>query len=398
MQFVVISTLDTTEDLVEVVERKGLGHPDTICDALAETLSRNLCREYLGRCGRILHHNVDKALLCGGRAAPAFRGGTVLAPITIYMAGRATTRIANEEIRIKEIAVEGSRYWLRENLHALDAEHHIEIHELIQPGSQDLQGLFSRRGDQLVPLANDTSIGVGYAPMTPLERLVLSAEQRINNRDRDRPHPAWGEDVKIMGVRRGNTVSLMVACAMIGRHLANIDDYLSEKAAVANMLRELATKHEFAGCEVTVNAADDPAAGSIYLTVTGTSAESGDDGQVGRGNRVNGLITPGRPMSLEAAAGKNPVSHVGKIYNVLASDICKTLVAETPEIAAAHCLMVSQIGSPISSPAIVQIKVATRDKAPAEQFRDRIEEITAAQLASAPKRIDDFIAGRIDVF
>ena len=225
--------------------------------------------------------------------------------------------------------IEGSRCWLRENLHALDAEHHVEIRELIQPGSQDLQGLFSRQGDQQMPLANDTSIGVGYAPMTSLERLVLSAEQRINNRERDRTHPAWGEDVKIMGVRRDNTVSLTVACA--------------------------------------------------------------------RGNRVNGLITPGRPMSLEAAAGKNPVSHVGKIYNVLATDICKALVAETPEIAA-HCLMVSQIGSPISTPAIVQIKVATRDKAPAEQFRDRIEEITAAQLVSAPKRIDDFIAGQIDVF
>src|SRR6516165_1869616 len=134
MDVLIISQLEAADETIEIVEHKGLGHPDTICDALAETLSRNLCREYRSRFGEILHHNVDKALLCGGRAVPAFRGGAVLAPITIYMAGRATTRIANEEIRIEEIVVEGSRCWLRENLHALDNEHHVEIHALIQPG------------------------------------------------------------------------------------------------------------------------------------------------------------------------------------------------------------------------------------------------------------------------
>ncbi len=67
MRDLVLSPLATSDD-VEVVERKGAGHPDTICDALAETLSRNLCREYQSRFGYILHHNVDKALLCGGRA------------------------------------------------------------------------------------------------------------------------------------------------------------------------------------------------------------------------------------------------------------------------------------------------------------------------------------------
>ena len=68
-----------------------------------------------------------------------------------------------------------------------------------------------------------------------------------------------------------------------------------------------------------VNALDDPKASDesgIYLTVTGLSAEQGDDGEVGRGNRVNGLITPSRAMSLEAAAGKNAVAHVGKLYNL----------------------------------------------------------------------------------
>ena len=328
MQFLDISALDTTGDIIEVVERKGLGHPDTICDALAETLSQNLCREYRRRFGQIFHHNVDKALLCGGRAKPAFGGGSVLAPITVYLAGRATANVGNEIVKIKDIAIDGSRSWLRRNLHALDAERHVNIHELIEPGSQDLQELFARRNQQDVPLANDTSIGVGFAPMTPLERLVLSLERRINARERNRP--AWGEDIKVMGVRRSDTVRLTIACAMIGQYLTGIDDYLAQKTAIQKIADELSLQHGFTAAHVAVNAADEPSAGAIYLTVTGTSAEAGDDGQVGRGNRVNGLITPGRPMSLEAAAGKNPVTHVGKIYNVLARKICETLVTTVP--------------------------------------------------------------------
>jgi S-adenosylmethionine synthetase len=394
----VVSPLHIADNAVEVVERKGLGHPDTICDALAETLSRNLCREYRERFGEILHYNVDKALLCGGRAAPAFSGGVMLDPIAIYLAGRATTEVGSEFIPIKEIAVEGSIAWLRANLHALDPERHVHIDALVQPGSQDLQELFSRRDERKVPLANDTSIGVGYAPMSALELLVLAVEKHINGRDRSHDHLAWGEDVKVMGVRRGNEVDLTIACAMIGRYLAHIDDYLAEKVAVERVVRGLASQHGFPTCEVSVNAADDLAAGITYLTVTGTSAEAGDDGQVGRGNRANGLITPCRPMSLEAAAGKNPATHVGKIYNVVARDIAETLVATLPEIAAAQCLMVSQIGSPVTKPAMIEIKLATRDKFPVAGLEPQVTEIAADCLASVPKLVEEFIAGTIAVF
>src|SRR6266700_1753833 len=215
---VVISPLQSTDD-VEIVERKGIGHPDTICDALAETLSRNLCQEYQRRFGEILHHNVDKALLCGGRAAAAFGGGYIVTPINLYLAGRAITEVGNEVIPIKEIAVEGSRAWLKANLHALDPDRHVRIEALVQQGSQDLQSLFSRGGAQSIPLANDTSFGVGHAPLSALERCVLSIEQRLHGRDRGQDRPAWGEDIKIMAVRNGGRVTLTIACAMIGRFL-----------------------------------------------------------------------------------------------------------------------------------------------------------------------------------
>ncbi len=397
METFVISPLGVADDSIEVVERKGLGHPDTICDALAETLSRNLCREYRQRFGTILHHNVDKALLAGGQAEPAFGGGRVVVPISIYLAGRATAQIGKDIVPITEIAIEGSRKWLHANLHALDAERHVRIYNLIQPGSYDLQALFSRRPEFAIPLANDTSIGVGYAPMSPLERLVLAVEKRINGRNRDQ-HPAWGEDVKVMAVRNGDAVHLTIACAMIGRHLSHLDDYLAEKTAIKELVEALVEQHGLRTSEALINSADDPSVGVVYLTVTGTSAESGDDGQVGRGNRVNGVIAPGRPMSLEAAAGKNPVTHVGKIYNVLARVIAETLTREISGVAAAQCLLVSRIGAPVTSPALVHLKLRTGDGRPPDQLRRRAEEIAIDCLSRIPKLIDDFVDGKIGVF
>ena len=327
-----------------------------------------------------------------------FGGGTVTRPIDIYLAGRAICRVGTEIIPVGQIAADSARAWLRANLHALDAERHVRIHDLIRPGSQDLQMLFARREGRDMALANDTSVGVGHAPLSPLERLVLAVEKRINGRDRAGDNPAWGEDIKVMGIRCGDRVQLTVSCAMIGRYLANMDDYLGQKAALEKLVHGIAAEHGFAECEVAVNAADDVATGSVYLTVTGTSAEAGDDGQVGRGNRVNGLITPCRHMSLEAAAGKNPVTHVGKIYNVVARDIAEALVATVPEIARAQCLMLSSIGAPVSEPAIMHIKLATRNGAPADGLRTRVEEVAADRLASIPGLVDAFVAGTIELF
>jgi S-adenosylmethionine synthetase len=394
---VILSRLEPIGD-VEIVERKGIGHPDTICDALAEELSRNLCREYQSRYGKILHHNVDKGLLCGGASQPAFGGGAISAPIRLFLAGRATIRVGNDVVPVGDIAVEGTRAWLKKNLHALDPVRDVIVETIVQPGSQDLQELFSRaQANDTVP-SNDTSFGVGYAPSSALERLVIEIERRIHARDRLNDHPAWGEDIKIMAMRRRQQVSITIACAMIGRYLPDIGSYLVEQAALADLVRACAREAGFSSNEVMVNAADDPGHRSVYLTVSGTSAEAGDDGQVGRGNRVNGLITPNRPMSLEAAAGKNPVSHVGKIYNVLARQIAETIVANIAAVEEAHCLMVSQIGAPISLPALVQVKLATKDSEPPERYRKQVEQFTTHHLSNISCVTAGLAEGTIAVF
>ncbi len=395
----VVSARPPSHEPVEIVERKGLGHPDSICDALAETLSRNLCRHYLERTGEIQHHNVDKALLCGGDAIPAFGGGRVLAPIEIYLSGRATADTGNERVPVDDIAVEGSRAWLRDNLHAVDADRHVRVHSALRPGSKALAELYrrSRTGGSKV-LANDTSIGVGYAPLSALEFLVLRAEGLLNGRQRTSHHPAWGEDIKVLAVRRGRAVSLTIACAMIDRWLGGIDDYVAETTAIRRKVQDLAAEHGFDQCQVRVNAADNLEAASLYLTVTGTSAEAGDDGEVGRGNRVNGLITPGRPMSLEAAAGKNPVSHVGKIYNVVARNIAEALVSEVAEVACAECSIVSEIGKPVETPALTHVRLTTHDGSPAQRLESVVGEIVTRQTRDIGHLVGRFVAGTIQLF
>lgn len=387
-----ISALPCEAPAVEVVERKGSGHPDTICDALAENLSRDLCRAYEARFGQVLHHNVDKALLCAGRASPAFGGGRIDAPIDIYLTGRATAEAGGETIPLADIAVDGAKRWLRENLRALDPERHVRIHPVLRPGSAELRGLFGRQNR----LANDTSIGVGYAPLSRLERLVLAIDHAIGQR-RIGGAAAWGEDIKVMGVRQGDAVELTLACAMIGAALRDLDAYLAARAALEDLAREEARRAGFDACRISVDAANEPSAGLVYLAVTGTSAESGDDGQVGRGNRVNGLITPFRPMSLEAAAGKNPVTHVGKIYNLACNAVARAIVAALPEVSQAQCLMVSRIGSPITEPAAIDLKLATADLGLAAEARPTLEAILESVLAGLPDRAADVAGARIDV-
>jgi S-adenosylmethionine synthetase len=380
---------------VEIVERKGLGHPDSICDSLAEEVSMALCRFYREQFGFILHHNVDKILLSGGEAQPAFGGGSVTKPIEIFIAGRATSAFKGVAVPVEELAVEAARAWLRDNLHALDVERHVRLHSLIKPGSQELVALYLKGHREGVWLANDTSCGVGYAPLDALETTVLRTEQHLSSKASTDSYPEIGEDIKVMGVRHDGGITLTVACAMIGRQLKNIDDYAAKKAAIAE--RVIGVARDFCNRDVLVhvNSADDLASGSIYLTVTGTSAEAGDDGEAGRGNRVNGLITPYRSTTMESVAGKNPVTHVGKLYNLCVGLIADAIVRRHPEVISAACSLVSEIGRPIDQPEIVDVRVRTADGRPLVDLAPSLTEIARDQLGRIHTICDDLLDGRL---
>jgi S-adenosylmethionine synthetase len=374
---------------VEVVERKGRGHPDTLCDAIAERISVELCRYYLERFGAVLHHNVDKVLLCGGAAVPAFGGGELGRPIEIYLAGRATRDWRGEQVPVDTIAIAACQACLRDALPALELDRHVRIVSRIGAGSAELVGLFARGGE--LPRANDTSCGAGFAPASILEQVVREVDRAIAGS----PRPERGADLKIMGVRRSSSIELTIACAFIGRHLADLAAYVDAKRAVRASALEAAHRVTGLAVDAVVNAADDEPAGQLYLTVTGTSAEAGDDGEVGRGNRVGGLITPYRPMTLEAAAGKNPVSHVGKLYNVMAPWIAARLAAELPT-RSASCVLVSQIGRAIDDPQLVDIGLATELEL--ATLRTPVLDRVRRELGRFDELRAELLAGRIALY
>jgi S-adenosylmethionine synthetase len=383
---------------VEIVERKGIGHPDTICDALAEELSRTLCRFYLDNFGLILHHNVDKALLWGGSSQPAFGGGKITAPIEIFLAGRATSEYKGIKVPLEELVAQSCNNWLRSNFHVLDPERDVKLHSLIRPGSPDLVELYLRQEKTGIALANDTSCGVGYAPLSELERMVLNVEQTLNASATKQTHPEIGEDIKVMAIRHHDSIELTIACAFVDRYIADSEDYQQKKAQLARLAENSAKAVSQRELQVTVNAADDVDTESVYLTVTGTSAESGDDGEVGRGNRVNGLITPYRPMNMEAAAGKNPVTHVGKLYNIVAQQIACTLVQEIEEVDEASCFLVSRIGSPIKQPSIADVRLCLKNSGNIGAIRMHIDNIINSKLENMEQIRQDIVNGNINVY
>lgn len=365
----------------EFVERKGVGHPDSLCDGVAEAVSRRLSRFYRDEFGHILHHNTDKVHLGAGRSQPAFGGGTVLDPIYVLVGGRATKTVDGEPIPVDELATTAAREYLLETVPELTPED-LVVETRIGETSADLGALFDR-GDE--PLANDTSFGVGHAPGTPTERFVRTLEPRLHRELR-----AVGPDVKVMALRRGDQVAVTVAAAVVDRFVATVREYRNVVDRIENLVEEHAADTLGRPVAVTVNNADDYESESLYLTATGLSAEAGDDGAVGRGNRANGLITPHRPMSLEATAGKNPVTHVGKLYNLLALRIARRL-ADVAGATYSSVGLLSRIGEPITEPWAVDVATTvTADGA--------VTEAVAEELGAVDRLRADLLAGHVDVF
>ena len=365
---------------IELVERKGIGHPDSISDGIAESVSRALCREYRERFGKILHHNTDEVQLVAGSSNPEFGDGEIIEPIYVLLTGRATKEFADEKIPVDQIALKAAKNYVEENFKVLSPED-IEFESKIGETSTDLKSVFDSEG---APKSNDTSFGVGHAPLSEVEKIIRNLEKEL----RENLDPV-GEDIKIMGLREGEKITLTVAAATISSRLNGIGDYYELQEEIEQKSRKLAEKYSDRNVEVHVNTADIPEEGEVYTTVTGTSAEMGDDGSVGRGNRVNGLITPNRPMSLEAASGKNPVTHVGKVYNLLAGKIAREIHEETGGFAEVKIL--SQIGKPIDNPQTVSVETDIEDEGV-------IEEVIRRNLENIGDVTDEVVEGKLDTF
>ena len=379
---------------VELVERKGIGHPDSICDGISESVSRALSRMYKEKFGRILHHNTDETHIIGGEAAPAFGGGQVIAPATVVLVGRATTKVDGEVLPYEQVSIRAAKEYLQSVVSHVNVEKDLKFECRLGQGSVDLRGVFSGEGI----LANDTSFGCGFAPLSETENLVLQTEKFLTTQYKKQVH-ALGEDVKVMGCRRDNTITLTIAAALVGKEIKNASEYENVRKDIESKVLDNAAKLAKRKVVVHVNTGDDVQRGVYYLTVTGLSMENGDDGSTGRGNRANGLITPYRPMSLEAASGKNPVNHVGKIYNVLANQISADIVKEAGgNVREVHTRILSQIGKPVDQPQIATLSILPANGVSQSEVDKNAAAVADAWLAKANTVPELMLAGKFTTF
>lgn len=348
---------------LEIVERKGLGHPDTIADTLAESISREYSRYCLKEFGVILHHDIDKLTIVGGKTRVEFGGGEIVEPIKVYVNGRFSTRFGSHIVPYKDIINVTIIRHLEGILRNIEPEKHIKIEfsysNIPSPGyvegSEESNGSrkywFAPRDKRDLPElfflhANDTSMGVGFAPLTTLERFVLHVEQLFNSVKSKHTMPYIGTDIKVMGIRYYKAIEITIAIPIISQYVHSVSDYREYLEQIRAIVKSIAPSGY--QVKIHINTRDNFEKPELYLSLTGSSLENGDIGVVGRGNRLNGLISPMRPMSIEAPCGKNPVYHVGKIYNVLASEISNELSMNTGECV--NVFLVSQTGQYLLSP------------------------------------------------
>ncbi len=383
---------------LEIVERKGLGHPDSICDAIMDQISVRLSGAYLEMFGTIMHHNADKSLLVAGEIETMFGGGLVKKPMLLIFGDRATFKVDGISLPIEEMTIQTAKEWFKKNLRFVDPEKHVRYAVELQPGSQGLTDIFKRKG--MVLGANDTSAAVGYAPMTKTERIVLETEKYVNSKAFKKSFPESGEDVKVMGFRRGVNLNITIAMAFVDRFIESEKDYFRKKADLLEEIKKFVKeKAYFENVEVDLNTLDVSGRGidGVYLTVLGTSADGADSGQVGRGNRVNGVIPLNRPIGSEAAAGKNPVSHVGKIYNLLTHKIANSIYEQVPGIEEVYIWLLSQIGKPIDQPAIAAAQVVMKSGDSFEKVHKEIEAVVDYELEHIDEFCKELAYGKIPI-
>jgi len=388
-------SLPIEEREVEIVERKGIGHPDTICDLVCESVSQALSQYYLKRFGFVLHHNLDKGLLVAGRSQPKFGGGKILEKIKIIVAGRATDRVGKIKIPVKKIAEKATRDCLEKIINSSkNLIKNFEIFIDYKPGAANLQEVFKRSKE--VAIANDTSFGIGHGPYSKAEILTLKVANFLNSKNFLKKHPFFGTDIKVMTLRKKNEVILTIPAAYIDRYIKNAKDYFEKKEIVKKEIERYVKRiSNFKRVKIEHNTLDNPNAqgeGEIYLTVLGLSAEHGDDGQVGRGNRVSGLITPCREMSLEAAAGKN-INHPGKLYQILAHLIAQE-IGKIRGVKECSVEILSQIGRPLDQPQVASVKVIAQNF---DQIKDRIYKIVNEKFDKLQKIQSEIIKGRYSI-
>ncbi|HEX3786096.1 MAG TPA: methionine adenosyltransferase [Pseudonocardiaceae bacterium] len=385
-----------------IVERKGWGHPDTMADHLAEELSRAYSRWTLEQFGAVLHHNFDKLALLGGLSEVRYGGGRMIEPVRVLVNGRATRSCGAVSVPVDELVVDTVRSFFASRLPELDERLQIELNITTNSspgavhagdGQPERTSWFAPRSveqlrERRTLLANDTSLGTGWAPDNPVESFVRTLADTFSRpNDFTNSRPWCGSDVKVMAVADTERLDVVLCVPQKCSHVPNRQAYVMHRDEILDECYRLAAS-EVPDLKATfrLNVRDIVERDELYLTYTGSSIESGDEGVVGRGNRVNGLITPLRPMNLEGANGKNPVYHVGKLYNVAAQRIAQRLHEQFGGLVEVH--LVSATGQPLGEPWQTVVRLSSPDVAEAD-----VRTVVNAALTNFPALTREIVYG-----
>ena len=327
----------------ELVEIKGAGHPDTLADELAEEFSIAYSRYTLKKFNVILHHNFDKSGILGGASFVKFGYGQLTSPIRILINGRVSTKFGKELIPYKMILEKTTNEYLKKKFPLINLrkdvifQYNISIES--SPGNVHFNSnkegtrknwFTPRSKDDIKELSflgsNDTSIGVGFAPLTKFESTIKKLEIKLNSLTFKKDKPWLGSDIKIMGTKVNKVIDLTLCAPQISRFVKNYDEYKENISKINKIIyRFIKKRHMTFKINININTRDDFDTGELYLTAIGSSIESGDEGLVGRGNRINQLICQTKPYTMEGIAGKNPVYHAGKLYSIAAQKMANIL-------------------------------------------------------------------------
>lgn len=377
----------------EAVERKGVGHPDTLCDAIAELASSEYSAAVHEETGRLPHHYFDKVMLMGGAVRMGLGYGELVEPYRVQFAGKVTREVGSTKFPVTDIVTQAARTVLTETLHDFDPDKNLVVLDELR----DYQGPSKRRPryqperiedmpimDQPNRVSNDVNICTGFAPLTRTEQAVLATEHHLNSKEYKAEHPYTGMDIKVAGVRMDKDIVLTVNMPFISTRVSSMQEY---RELTEHLKQELRGFYEVSGFEdVRLDFNPQDVSGLPYLSVTGSVADTGDVGVVGRGNRANGLITPMRPMSIEAVSGKSPIDNTGKMYGVMANRLSEEIHDATGLWN--NATIVTFRDRPLSDPANVLIGV---DGPTSPDTEARIRSIVEQRMADVPNLTSEFV-------
>lgn len=331
---------------IEVVERKGLGHPDSLADMLAKECSRAYSKFCIDNFGCVLHHNFDKLYIGAGCFRYENNCMKMYDKVKVFLNGRASNTMNGKTIDLEKLLKPVIKKYIHSILPRLDVDNELDIHINCTQNTK-MSNWFSPENISDIPdakelFANDTSLCISHFPNTICENITLEAERFFWNFDGEYPSPKYsnvGQDIKVMTSRINNNIDVTICLPVYSDVFKNFEEY---KEIVKDYEQKLTTflltkvPKEF-NINIAINRLAD---GNYrnYSLIKGSCIECGEEGVVGRGNDSRGLISALRSHTMEAPFGKNERYHTGRVLSYVSDLTTKRIYQECNIKSSLYCL------------------------------------------------------------